>query len=360
MALPRSARAFDRDVLAQADGWGASTVAASRSSTPRGSWRREARWTLPSPGHRSRSPSRRLRCSWLPAGGSSRSTSRRGRRDPRCAICWRTRPASGHGPAEGDVGTRRRTRIYSNSGYDVLAAARGRGRAAVRRGRARLGAPAAGDDGVEPRRPPRRAGRDAADLAALTTSCSSRVLTAESASMASTVAFAGLRGVLPGFGLQEPCDWGLGLEIRGSKSPHWTGTATRRRRSGTSGEAAPSSGSTRSRASRSSRSPTGRSDPGRARPGRRSPMRCSRRRARRATAPRPLPAPAARLALDRPHDPRRHPAAVEAAGLRRRSLVADPRLVHQPGVEREVAADRLEAGLGSSYDQATLGAAAAA
>jgi len=38
-----------------------------------------------------------------------------------------------------------------------------------------------------------------------------------------TVQFPGLRGVLPGFGAQDPNDWGLGFEIRGGKSPHWTG-----------------------------------------------------------------------------------------------------------------------------------------
>jgi len=38
-----------------------------------------------------------------------------------------------------------------------------------------------------------------------------------------TVAFAGLDGVLPGFGVQRPCDWGLGPEVRGRKRPHWTG-----------------------------------------------------------------------------------------------------------------------------------------
>jgi CubicO group peptidase (beta-lactamase class C family) len=39
-----------------------------------------------------------------------------------------------------------------------------------------------------------------------------------------SVQFPGLAGVLPGFGRFEPCDWGLGVEIRGSKRPHWTGT----------------------------------------------------------------------------------------------------------------------------------------
>lgn len=37
------------------------------------------------------------------------------------------------------------------------------------------------------------------------------------------VAFPGLVGVLPGFGVQSPNDWGLGCEVRGTKSPHWTG-----------------------------------------------------------------------------------------------------------------------------------------
>jgi CubicO group peptidase (beta-lactamase class C family) len=39
------------------------------------------------------------------------------------------------------------------------------------------------------------------------------------------VHFPGLAGVLPGFQRFDPCDWGLGVEIRGSKQPHWTGPA---------------------------------------------------------------------------------------------------------------------------------------
>jgi CubicO group peptidase (beta-lactamase class C family) len=41
---------------------------------------------------------------------------------------------------------------------------------------------------------------------------------------ATTVAFPGLTGVLPGYGHQRPNDWGLGFELRDHKSPHWTGT----------------------------------------------------------------------------------------------------------------------------------------
>jgi CubicO group peptidase (beta-lactamase class C family) len=40
---------------------------------------------------------------------------------------------------------------------------------------------------------------------------------------ATTVAFPGLKGVLPGVGSFEPLDWGLGFEIRDGKRPHWTG-----------------------------------------------------------------------------------------------------------------------------------------
>jgi CubicO group peptidase (beta-lactamase class C family) len=41
---------------------------------------------------------------------------------------------------------------------------------------------------------------------------------------ATQTVFPGLSGVLPGFGRQENCDWGLGFEIRDRKAPHWTGS----------------------------------------------------------------------------------------------------------------------------------------
>jgi len=49
------------------------------------------------------------------------------------------------------------------------------------------------------------------------------LLAAETLDGATTVAFPGLDGVLPGFGNQRPNDWGLGFEIRSRKCPHWTG-----------------------------------------------------------------------------------------------------------------------------------------
>jgi len=48
-------------------------------------------------------------------------------------------------------------------------------------------------------------------------------LAPETLAEATTVQFPGREGVLPGFGRQRPNDWGLGFELRDSKSPHWTG-----------------------------------------------------------------------------------------------------------------------------------------
>ncbi len=38
------------------------------------------------------------------------------------------------------------------------------------------------------------------------------------------VAYPSLDGLLPGFGMRRPNDWGLGFELRDHKSPHWTGS----------------------------------------------------------------------------------------------------------------------------------------
>ncbi len=43
------------------------------------------------------------------------------------------------------------------------------------------------------------------------------------ANEATSVQFPRLSGVLPGYGRQADNRWGLGLEIRGHKNPHWTG-----------------------------------------------------------------------------------------------------------------------------------------
>lgn len=42
--------------------------------------------------------------------------------------------------------------------------------------------------------------------------------------MAVSAMFPELAGIVPGVGSFNPCPWGMGVEIRGHKSPHWTGT----------------------------------------------------------------------------------------------------------------------------------------
>lgn len=51
-----------------------------------------------------------------------------------------------------------------------------------------------------------------------------RLLDPSTATMALHVQFPGLAGVLPGWGRHNPCDWGYGPELRGTKSPHWSGS----------------------------------------------------------------------------------------------------------------------------------------
>ena len=120
-----------------------------------------------------------------------------------------------------------RRRIYSNAGFEVLAA-----HVAGRCGfpfasyleesvLRPLGMTATTFDGSA------AAGLDGPldDLARLAAELLSPTLVAASTlAAATTVAFPGLPGVLPGFGRHHPLDWGLGFELRDAKSPHWTGT----------------------------------------------------------------------------------------------------------------------------------------
>jgi CubicO group peptidase (beta-lactamase class C family) len=50
------------------------------------------------------------------------------------------------------------------------------------------------------------------------------LVTRETLDRATTTAFPGLAGVLPGVGRFDPLDWGLGFELRDGKVPHWTGS----------------------------------------------------------------------------------------------------------------------------------------
>lgn len=63
------------------------------------------------------------------------------------------------------------------------------------------------------------------------------VVSAQLHADATTVQFPGLDGVLPGYGVQRPNDWGLGFELRDAKSPHWTGARNSARTFGHFGQA---------------------------------------------------------------------------------------------------------------------------
>jgi CubicO group peptidase (beta-lactamase class C family) len=120
-------------------------------------------------------------------------------------------------------GTRR---IYSNPGFDALGALVGE-----REGRpfeAVLGewvlAPLGMDDTRLEERPSQGLHGTVEDLAALTAELFQPTLVgAATVQAATTVAFPGLVGVVPGVGRFDPCDWGLGPELHDGKSPHWMG-----------------------------------------------------------------------------------------------------------------------------------------
>jgi CubicO group peptidase (beta-lactamase class C family) len=120
-----------------------------------------------------------------------------------------------------------RTRIYSNAGFDLLGQLLAdRAGLPVEKVVARdvLGPLAMSDTRLVGRA---AAGMDGslADLARFARELlRPTLLSAATLDEATTVAFPGLAGVLPGLGRHEPLDWGLGFELRDAKQPHWTGT----------------------------------------------------------------------------------------------------------------------------------------
>ena len=132
-------------------------------------------------------------------------------------------------PFEGEAvlalpGTRR---IYSNPGFDALGALlaerdRTSFDAAVRM---RVLAPLGMADTDLDGRPSEGLHGPLADLAALARELlRPTIVTRATLDEATTTAFPGLTGVLPGVGRFDPLDWGLGFEIRDDKVPHWTGS----------------------------------------------------------------------------------------------------------------------------------------
>lgn len=136
--------------------------------------------------------------------------------------------ASGLGPDGGVLVPPGRRRIYSNAGYDnlaeVVAARSGMPFAAYLAegvleplGMAATTLPAGASPASGAIGPLDDLLRLAGELLA------PRLVAATTLRDATSVAFPGLAGVVPGLGRYDPCDWGLGPELRDGKAPHWTG-----------------------------------------------------------------------------------------------------------------------------------------
>ena len=120
-------------------------------------------------------------------------------------------------------GTRR---IYSNPGFDILGTLVGEraGTSFEAALSAWLLEPLGMRDTRLLERPSEGLHGPLADLAALTLELLRPTLvSAATLDAATTVAFPGLIGMLPGVGRFDPLDWGLGFELRDGKTPHWTG-----------------------------------------------------------------------------------------------------------------------------------------
>ncbi len=221
--IPRSARPFDASVVEAIDAWGAQTAAVAVVDeaglvASHGPLDRALPWASVTKLVTACAVLVGVRRGMLaldaPAG------------PPGSTVRHLLAHAAGYGFDGGVLAAPGRTRIYSNTGFDALGealeAAAGRPFAEL------LGAwvlePLAMTGTRLEGRPSQGLVGPAADLAAFAHELLvPAILSAGLVAEAATVAFPGLRGVLPGFGLQDPNDWGLGFEIRGRKSPHWTG-----------------------------------------------------------------------------------------------------------------------------------------
>jgi CubicO group peptidase (beta-lactamase class C family) len=131
-------------------------------------------------------------------------------------------------PFEGAVSLARpgRRRIYSNPGYDALGELVGErtGRPFEEVLREFVLAPLRMDETKLLERPSQGLHGPIGDMAALAGELlRPRLVAPETARVATTVAFPGLVGVVPGVGRFDPCDWGLGPELHDGKAPHWMG-----------------------------------------------------------------------------------------------------------------------------------------
>lgn len=149
---------------------------------------------------------------------------------PHCTVRDLLCHAGGYGfDGTQPVSAPRRTRIYSNTGYELLAdhVTRSTGMtfdqylieavlAPLDMSGCRLeGSPAKGASGTL---------RDVIALAAELSR--PRLLHDDTVASAIAVTHPELSGIVPAVGRYDPCPWGLGPELKGNKGLHWTGTLT--------------------------------------------------------------------------------------------------------------------------------------
>jgi len=117
-------------------------------------------------------------------------------------------------------------RIYSNWGYEVAAdfVAQRAGRPFWNVMRERLTGPLGMQDTALEGSPAHGVRSTVDDLGAFVAELLvPQYLDTTTHGLLTTLAYPGLDGVLPGYGRQRPNDWTLGLEVRATKDPHWSG-----------------------------------------------------------------------------------------------------------------------------------------
>ena len=133
--------------------------------------------------------------------------------------------ASGLAPDGTVLGPPERRRIYSNSGFEILGehVTAATGMPFGEYARLALVEPLSlrtTDVSGSPAHGHESSVRDLCTL--LRAVLRHELLAAPTVDAMTSVAFPELSGVLPGYGGQDPNPWGLGVEVRGQKDPHWT------------------------------------------------------------------------------------------------------------------------------------------
>jgi CubicO group peptidase (beta-lactamase class C family) len=133
-------------------------------------------------------------------------------------------------PFEGDVPIAQpgRRRIYSNEGFRVLGAHLAARAEMPFDAYVRAGIVAPLGLALDPSGHPGAGMHGTLDdvLAIARELLAPRLIAAETRDEMASVQFPGLDGVLPDFGRFSPLDWGLGVELKGTKAGHWSGTLT--------------------------------------------------------------------------------------------------------------------------------------